>query len=49
MITICFLINALYKIPETDVPVNHKEKRSIMILSALKYETTSIHIKKKTE
>lgn len=29
-----------------DVPVNHKENKCIVILSALKYENRSIHTKK---
>ena len=40
-------MNALYKIPEIDVPVNHKGKKSIPLLSSLKSDHTNIHIKKK--
>lgn len=47
--TTFWLMNALHKIPEIDVPVNQKVKKRLMLLGALKYENTNIHIKKKTE
>lgn len=40
-------MNGLYKIPEIDVPVNHKGKKSILRLSSLKSDHTKIHTKKK--
>ena len=47
MIAICWLMNALYKIPEIDVPVNHKGKKTAPLLISLKSDHTNIHIKKK--
>lgn len=36
-VAICLLMNSLYKIPEIDVPVNHKERKhtTISVLSSL--------------
>ena len=49
LVTICCLMNAFYRRPEIDSPVNHKKKKSLVLLSALKYENTKTHIKRKTE